>query len=175
MRFVLVAAVVFPVPGYCCSLMTSGYFEPTLERWEPHPGPSQLDSGGEGDYWEGIPVPMVQVVRVRRGISDVGDECEDAGVVELNVSLPEASTYDIPEFGIYFRVLGGVGPEYIFPSVPLDTNFDGDVGRIVLGWTEGHPRNQVPIDLEVEAFLVASDLNIGPSMRFTLVADVGAD
>jgi hypothetical protein len=155
--------------------MTSAYFEPTLERWEPHAGPRRLDRAAEGDFWEPIPAPLVEIVRVRRGTTDIGDECGDAGVVELNGSLPATSTYDILEFGIYFRVIGGSGPEYVFPSVPLDPNFDGENGRIVLGWTEGHPESQIPIDFEAEAFLVTNDLSIGPSVRFTVVAQVGTD
>jgi hypothetical protein len=163
------------VPAVACSIRGSDRFEPTLERWEQHPGPAQSDPNSEGDYWEKVPAPVVAVTNVIRGSTDPGSSCGDAGVLELEISLPETSTYNISEFAFYFRVVRGRLPDEIFPDIPLVGIVEGDKALLSLAWLDGHPRNQFPLDLEVDVFLVTNGLNIGPSTRFAVVAGFGAD
>ena len=166
---------VFCVPSvFACSIGSTSRFEPTLERWEQHPGPAQTDPAGGGDYWEKVPTPVVRVAAVTRGSTSPGSDCGDAGVIELEISLPESSTYGIDEFAFYFRVVRGVEPDEIFPSIPLVGIVDGGIAKLTLAWLDGDPRGQMPLDLEVEVFLVTNGLNIGPPTRFVVKAGAGA-
>lgn len=158
---------------WACSLAGAIPFKPSLERWDQHPGPKQFDPDAKGSYWEGVPMPVVQVRQVWRGTSDDGSSCEDAGSIELEITLPEHSTYSIEEFAFYFRVKEGQNPYGIFPSVPLTGLVEGERARLWLHWLDGHPDRQVPLDLEVELFLVAKDLSIGPSAVFRVKAAAG--
>lgn len=158
--------------AYACSF-AGGVFRPTLEDWEQHEGPKQSDPKADGDYWEGVPAPVVEVVRVGRGSMAAGADCGDAGTIELRLSLPASSTYDIGEFGIYFRVVSGELPDEIFPHIPLTGMVSGKATDVLLAWLDGAPSGQIPLDLEVDVFLVANDLSIGPPTRISVKAPVG--
>lgn len=177
MKIKLATAVAFAILGLrsaaACSLATSGVFEPTLEDWERHPGPKQTDSKSSGEYWESAPAPIVQIKRLTRGTTNDGSSCGDAGLVVLEIALPKESTYSLSEFGIYFRVKSGKQYDQIFPNVPINILVHEGKGIVSLAWLDGHPKHQSPLDLEVEAFLISNDLNIGPSTFFKLSSKKG--
>lgn len=156
-----------------CSFRTPGIFTPTLERWEQHPGPAQKDPGSEGEYWEGVPEPIAVVSRIIRGKAEAGSSCDDAGIVEIIISLPSSSSYSIDEFGAYFRVRRGETPDEIFPDSPLKGFVENKKARFLLVWLDGHPSKQRPIDIDVEIFLVTNSLNIGPATIINIQADGG--
>lgn len=156
-----------------CSFGGAGAFQPTLERWSQHPGPQQKDPNAEGDYWEKVPSPVITVTNVTRGSTSPGSSCSDAGVINLEIALPEASTYSIDEFGVYFRVKSGKLPDQIFPDIPLVGMVEDGKMSMLLAWLDGHPQYQFPLDIEVEAFFVTNGLNVGPSTTFKIQSDVG--
>ncbi len=161
----------FPVFG--CSFGGTWVFEPTLERWEQQPGPKYYDEKAEGDYWERVPTPNVQITKIVRGSASPGASCDDAGVLYLEVSLPESASYPVDQFGVYFRVVSGKLPDAIFPDVPVAGDVEDGKMTLVLPWLDGHPRQQIPLDLKVEVFLVTNSLNIGPSSTFLVKAGAG--
>ena len=156
-----------------CSFAGAEVFEPTLMRWEQHPGPKQKDKNAVGDYWEKVPAPIIQVMNVTRGSKSPGSSCADAGVINLEISLPESSTYQIEEFGVYFRVLNGKLPDEIFPDIPLIGSIKDGKMSMLLAWLDGHPKYQFPLDLEIEATLVTNSLNIGPATKFRVKSGIG--
>lgn len=170
---IFIAAIASSLNAIACSFGGADVFRPTLERWEQHPSPKQLDSKAEGDYWEKVPSPIIEVTSVTRGSSNVSSSCADAGVLKLEISLPEKSTYDINEFAIYFRVIRGKLPDEIFPDIPLVGVPQNGKMSLLLAWLDGHPKYQFPLDIEVEAFLVTNSLNIGPSTKFSVTSGVG--
>lgn len=167
---VFVSALLSPA-ALACSFAGAEVFTPTLERWEQHPGPAQ--KGGEGDYWEKVPAPVVRVSKVTRGTAKPGSSCDDAGTILLEISLPEESTYSIEEFGVYFRVLDGQLPDAIFPNIPLVGGYEDGKMTLLLAWLDGYPSQQIPLDLKVEAFLVTNGLDIGKSTTFRIKSEIG--
>ena len=95
---------------------------------------------------------MITVTNVTRGSTSPGSSCSDAGVINLEIALPEASTYSIDEFGVYFRVKSGKLPDEIFPDIPLVGMVEDGKMSMLLAWLDGHPQYQFPLDIEVEAF-----------------------
>jgi hypothetical protein len=150
-----------------------GLFKPTLERWEQHEGPRSKDPRAEGDYWEKVPAPIVSVLKVTRGTTSPGSSCNDAGTITLEISLPEDSTYDIKEFGFYFRVISGKLPDEIFPDIPLIGEINNGKVNLFFAWLDGHPKYQFPLDLEIEVFLITNGLNIGKSSKFRVTSEIG--
>ena len=155
--------------AYACSFGGADVFVPTLERWEQHPGPAQ--TGGVGDYWEKVPAPVVTIIEVTRGTAKPGASCADAGTVSLSIALPPESTYDISEFGFYFRVVRGKLPDEIFPDIPLIGRVENNKSTILLAWLDGHPSKQIALDIEVEVTLVTNGLNIGSPTKIKITSD----
>ena len=148
--------------GWACSPPdATDPFRPETMEWQQHPGPGQ--QGGTGEYWEPIPAPVVEVLEVDRGFGSDGTSCDDMGILSLTLKLPVGSTYSIGEFAAYFRVKRGMDSGSIFPNLPLTGLARGDVSYYQFFWLDGAPEKQEPIDLELEVFLVAKDLSIGPS------------
>lgn len=172
-KLMLLSLMVVSLEAVACSIGGADLFTPTLERWDQHPGPKQEDSKSEGDYWEKVPAPIVSVAKITRGSASPGSSCSDAGVISLEISLPESSTYTIDEFALYFRVVSGKLPDEIFPDVPLVGPIKDDKMTLLLAWLDGDPKYQFPLDLEIEAFLVTNSLNIGPSTRFKVQSGTG--
>ena len=159
--------------AFACSFAGTSFFQPTMEYWSQHPGPKQKDPNAAGDYWEKVPSPVITVTNITRGSAAPGSSCDDAGLINLEVALPESSTYSIDEFGVYFRVVSGKLPDEIFPDIPLVGQVKDGKMSMLLVWLDGHPRSQFPLDIEVEAFFVTNGLNIGPSTTFKIQSDVG--
>ncbi|MCW8880511.1 MAG: hypothetical protein OQK04_04410 [Kangiellaceae bacterium] len=170
-KFSLFVFLVFTNSIFACSFGGSDLFKPSLERWEEHPGPAQ--KGKDGDYWEKVPAPVVNVSSIKRGSAKPGSSCDDAGIILLEISLPKESTYSIEEFAIYFRVKEGQLPDAIFPDVPLTGEYKDGKMTLLLAWLDGHPSSQIALDLKVEAFFVTNSLNIGESTVFNIVASKG--
>lgn len=160
--------------AWACSFGGTRPFVPTLDEWEQHPGPAQKDPNAGGDYWLPVPVPVVTLDRVTRGTAPPGASCADAGTVTLTVSLPKGSPYAIEDFGVYFRATSGESPDAIFPDRPMVGIVSDDGMGFLFAWMDGHPSQQMPLDLTVEVFLVANDLSVGRSTTFKVRADVGS-
>ncbi len=154
-----------------CSFDSADIFEPTLKRWEQHPGPAQKDPKSFGEYWESVPAPIVTVTRLIRASYKSGSSCNDAGLIELEVELPVTSTYEISEFGIYFRVLSGKLPDIIFPDLPVKGQVKGSKMVLLFPWLDMVPSKQYPLDLIVDATLMSNGLNIGQSATFKIRQD----
>ena len=165
----------FSPQAQACSLASAAPFKPTLERWEPHPGPKQQDPAAPGGYWEKLPKPLVKVMEVRRGTGEVGHLCGDFGAIALEVSLPENSSYEIEDFGIYTRVIGGTDPGEIFPAIPLVGFAENGKTLLYFHWLDAAPDHLKPLDMNVELFLVTNGLDIGPSTFFQINNAVGGN
>lgn len=113
-----------------------------------------------------VPRPVVSVLSVTRGTADPGMSCDDAGTIEVSVSLPADTSPQIADYGVYFRVIGGIEPDAIFPSIPVVGRVTGNEMTLSFSWLDGKPEDHQPLDLEVEAFLVSNRLSIGPSVVF---------
>ena len=167
LRALIVAILAaLPCSAIACSIAGAGLFNPTLQRFEAHPGPRQMPGAETGDYWEKVPAPIVHVVSIKRGTAPAGSTCDDAGILVLAIELPPASTYRIDQFGVYFRVLDGKLPDEIFPTVPMIGVVQNNVMSLAFPWLDGLPSKQVHLNLKVEAFLVTNGLDIGPSTIF---------
>lgn len=183
----LVCAVSYPAAA--CVFSSAGVFKPDLERSR------KADESAR----EEIPAPAVTVVNViRREIVDVPlGSCDDAGVIELEIKLPQNSTYTVGDFGIYFRVKGAAqAQDKIFPNIPFalkyrhDSKDDlpaellpdvteepNDKAGMIFAWLDDLPGDQIPLNLEIEAFFITDSLNIGPSTVFRICrnCDGGGD
>ena len=168
--FVILELAMVPYVS-ACSLATSGVFTPLIQRWNQHAGPAQLNPGSSGEYWEGVPQPIVQIVEISRGKEGAGTSCADAGTILFAITLPESSTYSIDEFGVYFRVTRGDDSYGIFSDLPLVGNVVNGSAQILLAWLDGSETTHQIIDLEVEIFLVTHGLNIGPSNKIKIFQD----
>lgn len=156
-------------PAFACSLDIARAFKPTFDRFEYHFGPAaQKHPSAGGDYWEPVPRPAVEVVKLSRGKADPGMSCDDAGIITLSIALPASSTYSIEQFGVYFRVIEGAPPDMIFPPVPLVGLVKDNRMTLLVAWLDGHPSKQIPLDLKVEAFFVTNGLDIGASTIFEI-------
>lgn len=163
----------FTQHAQACSPISADVFKPTLERWDQHTGPKQQDPAAAGDYWEKVPRAIVEVKTVRRGSGSIGHSCDDFGIIVLEVSLPETSSYDIREFGVYTRVIGGVDPDEIFPAIPLVGFVEEGKALLHFVWLDGAPGHLRPLDMNVELFLLTNGLDIGPSTFFQINSAVG--
>ena len=172
-QVILLSFMVLTFEAYACSFGGADVFKPTLERWQQHAGPKQKDRNAEGDYWEKVPTPIINVTNITRGSKSPGSSCSDTGVINLEISLPDSSTYKIDEFALFFRVVSGRLPDEIFPDIPLVGPIKEGKMTLLLAWLDGHPKYQFPLDLEIEAFLVTNGLNIGPSTTFKIKSGVG--
>ncbi|MAD15470.1 MAG: hypothetical protein CL579_05230 [Alteromonadaceae bacterium] len=171
---IFLSAYIFTNSVWACSFGGGAeLFVPTLERWEEHAGPAQSDPNSDGEYWESVPSPVVKVINVTRGSASAGHSCADAGTITLEVTLPKESTYSIEEFGVYFRVLSGKEPDLIFPDIPLTGQVKNGKATFFFAWLDGHPSQQFPINLEVDAFFVTNSLNVGKSKSFNVSASKG--
>jgi hypothetical protein len=172
LTFVLLAYL-FSFNVSACSFMTGGMFEPTLERWEQHPGPAQMNEGADGYYWEPVPDPVVSNIEISRANYKGSSSCSDSGVITLEVSLPEQSTYDISEFGVYFHVVSGELPDMIFPNIPLTGISEKTTVMFVFPWLDKRPNNQKPLNLVVEARFVSNGLDLGNATTFNIKQNDG--
>jgi hypothetical protein len=173
-RFIFFFSSFFASSVFACSFGGGPErFVPTMERWEEHAGPAQTDPNSQGEYWESVPSPVVRVVKITRGTTSAGHSCSDAGTLTLEVSLPKESTYDLEEFGVYFRTLKGKEPDLIFPDIPLNGRIENGKAIFFFAWLDGHPSKQIPMNLEVDALFVTNSLNIGKSTKFNIGADKG--
>ncbi|WP_163936992.1 hypothetical protein [Paraferrimonas sp. SM1919] len=170
-QIIAVLLIVSSQGALACSFAGSDLFKPTLERWQQHPGPAQR--GEQGSYWEPVPAPVIKVISVTRGSTEPGTSCSDAGTLSLQISLPEQSTYSIEEFGFYFRLKSGTLPDAIFPDIPMVGVIEHGKSNILFAWLDGHPSQQIELDLEIEVFLVTNGLNVGPSSTFTVKTGKG--
>ena len=171
--YLLFMLTIFSSELLACSFVSWEPFEPTLERWKQNPGPGQLDRASGGEYWESAPAPVVSVSKIVRATYKSGVPCSDAGLILLDVTLPDDSSYRIEEFGVYFRIQSGSTPDLIFPDIPVTGRIEGRKMTLLFPWLDSHPSRQYPLDLVLEATLVTNGLNIGKSTIFHIKQDNG--
>src|SRR5436309_15700437 len=94
----LALALLLASPMSACDLGTGSRFEPERSKFVAHT---------KRNLPERLPAPSVTVKRIIRGTAAPGSSCEDAGLVDLTLSLPESSGYSLSEVGFYFRVVSG--------------------------------------------------------------------
>jgi hypothetical protein len=143
-------------------------FQPTLDRWEQHPGPKQVDENADGTYWEKIPLPVVETIKINRASYEGNSSCIDTGDLSFHVKLPVTSTYDLDEFGVYLQVIDGDMPDTIFPSIPIIGSVDNESMSLTFPWLDHHPSKQIPLNLTVEIRFVTNDLSLGVATRFKI-------
>ncbi|MEP2716683.1 hypothetical protein [Pseudophaeobacter sp.] len=163
--FLVTLAAVFSIGSAAssCSFDGAWPFLPDVEGWQPF--------DGQDEYLGDIPAPKVVLRELRRGREAPGVSCGDAGTLRLLVSLPGNAQYKITDLGVYFRVIEGQNELGIFPDRPLV----GEVRRrgfeLQLPWLDGHPSDQIPIEMSVEVFFVSKALQIGRPSVIKIVAD----
>ncbi|MFW8591873.1 hypothetical protein ACOI22_13780 [Glaciecola sp. 2405UD65-10] len=156
----------FNFPSAACSYVGYYLFQPTLERWDEHPGPKQVDENADGTYWEQVPLPVVEKIKINRASYEGNSSCRDTGDLSFLVKLPKTSTYDLDEFGVYLQVIDGDMPDTIFPSVPIIGRIDKESMSFTFPWLDHHPSRQIPLNLIVEIRFVTNDLNLGVATTF---------
>lgn len=168
MRILLLAAACWLVvtpPAIGCTIAGNEPFVPDVAGFEP-----------KYDKDENIallPQPTPRLLRVQRGSAAAGASCDDAGIIELELTWSSSSEYKIGEVGFYFRVVSGKSPDEIFPLEPTVGRVVGERMRFVFAWLDGHPSRQLPLDLRVEVFAVNRGLQIGPSVYFLVKSSRG--
>jgi hypothetical protein len=165
---------VISFPAQACSYFGSYVFQPTLERWEQHPGPKQLDENASGDYWEAVPLPVVSQMAINRASYNGKTSCGDTGDLTILVKLPSSSTYNLDEFGVYIQVIDGEMPDQIFPNIPIiDTTPETDEGfySFTFGWLDHHPSEQAPLNLTIEVRFLTNDLRLGAATTIKIKQD----
>ncbi|MFC3122540.1 hypothetical protein [Agaribacter flavus] len=151
-----------------CSFMTGDLFKPNLERWEQHPGPAQLNENQEGDYWEPVPRPVISDIQISRASYKGNSSCDDAGIISFKVQVPESSTYELTEFGVYFHIIEGDLPDMIFPNIPLTGILKEEGHYFVFPWLDHRPSMQRPLNLTVEARFISNGLDLGNPSIFKI-------
>lgn len=121
-----------------------------------------------------LPKPEVKITSVTRGTAAPGASCDDAGIITLLVTWPKESLYSLDEIGFYFRASGNVASKYIFPNVPVaSTKAKGNEVEFMFVWLDGHPKQQKPMDFELEVFAVNRGYEIGSSEKVVVQAPKG--
>jgi hypothetical protein len=152
-----------------CSVSGWRSFIPTQIEWQQHPGPAQSDPSSSGEYWESVPTPQVKVIKIVRATAARGSSCDDAGVIELEITLPTSSTYKIDEFGLYFKLIKGETPDLIFPDIPVKGRILSERKAVLLfPWLDTPPSHQKKLDITVEVFFISKGLNIGQSVSVNI-------
>ncbi|MEI8669935.1 hypothetical protein P4S65_17975 [Pseudoalteromonas sp. B131b] len=150
--------------SFACSMAGWGVFKPTSENWKA----VTLEEPENGFFWELVPEPVVELNSLSRGSGKRSSLCTDFGVIELNVSLPEASSYKISDFGVYIRLIEGEQPDLIFPDLPMIGRIEGGVMKLVFPWLEPQNIKLTPLNLTLDIFLVSHRLNVGKSVTFVV-------
>jgi hypothetical protein len=164
----------FSFSSEACSYAGYYLFKPTLERWEQHPGPKQIDENTNGEYWETVPTPVVGNVKINRATYKGSSSCKDTGDLTIVVKLPSSSTYDLDEFGVYIQVIDGDMPDTIFPDFPImDNTIETKEGyySLTFPWIDHHPSEQVPLNLTIEVRFLTNELNLGAATTFKIEQD----
>ena len=156
----LVMAALTLARAYAASFHGAESFKPTGTRLERH-------LLKDGTTPEPIPKPMVKVLSLTRGVAQPGMALDDAGMLSVSVSLPVSSAYDIRQFGVYFRVVGGDDNYGILPDVPVVGQIREGIAYLTFAWLDP-PSMRHRIRLRVESFFVANGLELGPSSFFEI-------
>ena len=109
-----------------------------------------------------VPTPVVEHELIRGTNDNAGGSCEDAGIIKLNLSLPDGSKYRIQELGFYVRVLEGSYPTNI-PKTPFMVDH---TGVAMFPWLDGS--GKTPINLKLEVFAINQAMVIGKSTIVTI-------
>jgi len=150
--------------SFACSIAGWRVFTPSPEVWKP----AQLEPPENGFFWELVPKPNVDLSGLTRGTGKRGSSCSDFGIIEINVSLPEVSSYQISDFGVYVRIVDGTQPDLIFPDTPMTGRIENGVMKLVFPWLEPQNVELIPLNLTLDIFLVSHRLNVGKSTRLVV-------
>lgn len=134
--------------------------------------PFQPDKNKEASYDQELPVLIVkevEVVREYRG----GFSCDDTSFLIVKMEIPQDSSYNFDDFGVYFRTVSGEDILGIstHPFTPL--SMEGKVGVFKLVWFEKDPGNRKPLDIVIEAFVISHHLDLGASVKFGVKSSGG--
>lgn len=167
MKYSVLFLLLFNVISFgssACSMAGWGVFKPAPENWKA----ITLEEPINGYFWELVPEPVVKLNHLSRGSGKRSSSCSDFGVIELSVSLPETSSYEISDFGVYIRLIEGKQPDLIFPDLPMTGRIEGDEMKLVFLWLEPQNINLEPLNLTLDIFLVSHRLNVGKSVKFVV-------
>ncbi len=151
--------------AFSCTIMGISLFKPkTKSKQTPFSSAKKA-----------IPKPIVNSVKVTRGVKSAGTSCDDAGVISLEISLPEGSSDKIEDYGFSIGLTKGVFPGAIFPNRPFVGRVKNNKSTVIFPWLDRSPSQQKDIDIEVEISLVATDFGLGPSTKFAIKAKKASD
>lgn len=116
----------------------------------------------------GVPAPIVKILSVKRASSDVVGSCDRFAVVELEISLPKSSTFDLSEVGFVFRAPPDKpqDPFLAFPNFPVvskQTSGNRGVARFRFHLKDPVADRSKPFELKIEIFAINRGLQVGPS------------
>ena len=119
-----------------------------------------------------IPAPKVSVTEIVRGIGPKHSNCDDTGLLSLELEWPRGK-HKLRDVGFEFKVVSDNSAYAIFPEGPIQAPTEGRSSDFLFMWQEGAPAQQKPIDLQVEVRAVTRDNQRGPPTRIVLRAAPG--
>ena len=119
-----------------------------------------------------IPAPEVGVTEIVRGIGPKHSNCDDTGLLSLQLEWPRGK-HKLRDVGFEFKVVSDNPAYAIFPQGPVQAPIEGRSSDFLFMWQEGAPAQQKPIDLQVEVRAVTRDNQRGPPTRVVLRAAPG--
>lgn len=155
---VLAALVLMSAEALGCRPLQSALFVPDQSKFLWH-------ENARAGHAFGLPVLILDSVKLSRGKGGDGVSCSDAGRIEVALRLPDNSPYSFEELGVYLRVLNADAPwGQAYPLQPVRAS--GRSAVFLLAWVDDSPRHQKPLDLEMEAFVLTHNLALGSPVRF---------
>lgn len=155
--FVFASLCLFGSAAGACSFAEMERFTPGT--WEWH----DITTKSGETVWEAIPAPVIKKITIKRGTAAAGMSCDDAGIMTVEVTLPKSSSYNIRDFGLYFRQVGGTAPQDVIYSIPVTGAVKGKTSTFTFVWLDGATSEQVKMDFTLETFFVTGDFSVGPS------------
>ncbi len=150
LRALLACGLLF-VPGVHACGLTS--------KLVPFDAPSPQASTASADD---LPVPIVQVSQIVRGIGSSHINCDDTGLLTLQVEWPRGK-HRLRDLGFEFSVPSADPPYPMFPEGPVQAPVDGRRSDFVFMWQEGPPEQQSFIDMQLEVRAVTREGQRGPA------------
>jgi hypothetical protein len=129
-------------------------------------GSASVETVGE------IPAPVVAVTEIVRGIGPKHSNCDDTGLLSLELEWPRGK-HKLRDIGFEFKVVSGNPAYAIFPEGPIQAPVEGRSSDFLFMWQEGAPAQQKTIDLQVEVRAVTRDNERGPPTRIVVRAAPG--
>ena len=146
----LLCALLAAPPAFACGMTSK------LAPLEQVAGSTMVDdASGE------LPAPVVVVTEIVRGIGSSHANCDDTGLLSMNVQWPRGK-YKLRDVGFEFSVVSGGSVYPIFPQGPQQAPVDGRTSDFLFMWRDGPPAQQKAFDLRVEVRAHTRDGRRGP-------------